>query len=152
MKIIDEKGRLFGKLNLIDLLVILLLLAAAFAAVWKLGGKKAASAIADTGRSVTYSVLIEDVPLPVAEFAQTQTGCPLVNNGKVLSATIQSAANGDILEGHTDLVLTIDADAVFSSNVYVVGTQDVRVGYEYIVKTSELELTGIISALEVKNG
>ena len=38
MKIIDEKGRLFGKLNLIDLLVIVLILAVVFVAVWKLGG------------------------------------------------------------------------------------------------------------------
>ena len=42
MKIIDEKGRLFGKLNLIDLLVIVLILAVVFVAVWKLGGSKAA--------------------------------------------------------------------------------------------------------------
>ena len=45
MKIIDEKGRLFGKLNLIDLLVIVLILAVVFVAVWKLGGSKAAEAV-----------------------------------------------------------------------------------------------------------
>ena len=40
MKIIDEKGRLFGKLNLIDLLVIILLIAAVAAVAWKLVGKR----------------------------------------------------------------------------------------------------------------
>ena len=53
MKIIDEKGRLFGKLNLIDLLVIILLIAAVAAVAWKLVGKKAAAAVADTGRTIT---------------------------------------------------------------------------------------------------
>ena len=38
MKLIDEKGRLFGKINLIDLLVVLLIVAVLAAVVWKLGG------------------------------------------------------------------------------------------------------------------
>ena len=45
MKLIDEKGRLFGKINLIDLLVVLLIVAVLAAVVWKLGGKKAAAAV-----------------------------------------------------------------------------------------------------------
>ena len=40
MKLIDEKGRLFGKINLIDLLVMLLIVAVLAAVVWKLGGKR----------------------------------------------------------------------------------------------------------------
>ena len=39
MKIIDEKGRLFGKINLIDLLVIVLVIAIIAAVGWKLVGK-----------------------------------------------------------------------------------------------------------------
>ena len=38
MKLIDEKGRLFGKINLIDLLVVLLIVAVLAAVIWKLGG------------------------------------------------------------------------------------------------------------------
>ena len=53
MKLIDEKGRLFGKINLIDLLVVLLIVAVLAAVAWKLGGKKAAAAVtgADKSRS-----------------------------------------------------------------------------------------------------
>ena len=35
MKIIDEKGRLFGKINLIDLLVLVLVVAVVLAVGWK---------------------------------------------------------------------------------------------------------------------
>ena len=45
MKLIDEKGRLFGKINLIDLLVVILIVAVIAAVVWKLGGRKAAAAV-----------------------------------------------------------------------------------------------------------
>ena len=44
------------------------------------------------------------------------------------------------------------ATATFSGNVWQVGSQEVRVGYEYILKTSEFELTGIISGMEADNG
>ena len=50
------------------------------------------------------------------------------------------------------LFITVEADASFTGNVYKVGPQEVRVGYEYILKTSEFELTGLICALEVTNG
>ena len=53
---------------------------------------------------------------------------------------------------HVDLGVTIEGRGQFTGNVYKVGPQEVRVGYEYILKTSEFELTGLISALEVTDG
>ncbi|PWM15367.1 MAG: hypothetical protein DBX57_02855 [Clostridia bacterium] len=150
MKIIDEKGRLFGKLNLIDLLVIILLIAAVAAVAWKLVGKKAAEAVADTGRTITYTVTVEDVNREAAEFASTQIGKSLVNNSKVVDAAITDAAVTDRADSaHVDLGVTIEGRGQFTGNVYKVGAQEVRVGYEYIVKTSEFELTGIITAMTV---
>lgn len=40
MKIIDEKGRLFGKINLIDLLVLVLVVAVVLAVGWKLVARR----------------------------------------------------------------------------------------------------------------
>lgn len=144
MKFIDEKGRLFGKINLIDLLVILMVLAAAAALVWKLGGKQAAKSVIDNDFPVTYTVMVADVPADAAAFCETQAGKKLVNNGNLLDAEILS-----VQKDGTDVRFTVSGTAVFSSNVYKVGSQEVRVGYEYIVKTSELEFTGIITDLEV---
>ena len=56
MKLIDEKGRLFGKVNLIDLLVVLLIVAVLAAVVWKLGGKKAAAAVTGADKKAVYIV------------------------------------------------------------------------------------------------
>ena len=145
MKIIDEKGRLFGKLNLIDLLVIVLLIAAVAAVAWKLVGKKAAETVANTGRTITYTVTVEDVNREAAEFASTQIGKSLVNNSKVVDAAVTEREDGT----HVDLAVTIEGQGQFTGNVYKVGAQEVRVGYEYIVKTSEFELTGIITAMTV---
>ena len=54
--------------------------------------------------------------------------------------------------GHLRLYITVEASTSLTGNVYKVGPQEVRVGYEYILKTSEFELTGLICALEVTDG
>lgn len=154
MKLIDGKGRLFGKINLIDLLVVILIVAVIAAVAWKLGGRKAAAAVTGSAKKAVYTVEIEDVPADIAAYAETQTGKSLVNDSKVIAASITDVRsetyNAD--NGHQTLFITVEADASFTGNVYKVGPQEVRVGYEYILKTSEFELTGLICALEVTNG
>ena len=154
MKIIDEKGRLFGKINLIDLLVLVLVVAVVLAVGWKLVGKKAAAHVSNKQHEITFTVLFEDQPAEVAACAETQIGKQIVNNAKLVSAEVVGceAASSIRTLGHMDLSITIQATGTFSGNVWQVGSQEVRVGYEYILKTSEFELTGIISNLEANNG
>ena len=151
MKIIDEKGRLFGKINLIDLLVLVLVVAVVLAVGWKLVGKKAAASVSNNNHEITFTVLFEDQPIEVAE---TQIGKQIVNNAKLVPAEITGceAVSSIRTLGHSDLSITIRATGTFSGNVWQVGSQEVRVGYEYILKTSEFELTGIISGMEADNG
>ena len=88
MKFIDEKGRLFGKINLIDLLVILLVLAVLFAVLWKTVGKRASeNANAQTIRA-EYTVLCADTPKEICAYAENQVGEKLLNNAVFLDATI----------------------------------------------------------------
>ena len=154
MKLIDEKGRLFGKINLIDLLVLVLVVAVVLAVGWKLVGRKAAASVSNNNHEITFTVLFEDQPIEVAEFAETQIGKQIVNNAKLVSAEITGceAVSSIRTLGHSDLSITIRATGTFSGNVWQVGSQEVRVGYEYILKTSEFELTGIISGMEADNG
>ena len=154
MKLIDEKGRLFGKINLIDLLVVLLIVVILAAVVWKLGGRKAAAAVTGTDKKVVYTVEFEDVPADIAEYAKTQTAKTLVNDSKLIAAVISDVHTEAYANelGHVRLYITVEASASFTGNVYKVGPQEVRVGYEYILKTSEFELTGLISAMEVTDG
>ena len=60
MKLIDKKGRLFGKVNIIDLLVVLLVLAAVAAVCWKVAGRKAAASVAAPKHAVSFTVVFED--------------------------------------------------------------------------------------------
>ena len=79
----------------------------------------------------------------------------LVNDSKLIDAVITDVQHRGVRQtsfGHVRLYITVEASASFTGNVYKVGPQEVRVGYEYILKTSEFELTGLISALEVTDG
>lgn len=154
MKFIDEKGRLFGKLNLIDLLVILLVLAVAFAVIWKTVGQKAAESIASQSIRVEYTVLCADTPKEICLYADGQVGEKLLNNAVFLDAAITDCRYVPVddanPEGSQTLYLTIDAAATTANNAFKVASQEVRVGYEYNVKTPYFELAGVICDLEVR--
>lgn len=155
MKIVDEKGRLFGKVNLIDLLVLSLVIAAAAALIWKTAGKKAAEHAAKPLRA-TYTVLCAETPKEICDFAETQVGEKLLNNAVFLDAVITECraepSSPDAPDGAQDLYITIDAAATTANNVYKVASQEIRTGYEYNVKTPYFELPGVICAMEVENG
>lgn len=58
MKIIDEKGRLFGKINLIDLIIIVAVVVLSVATVVKF---RASDSYLSKGRILEYTMLVENV-------------------------------------------------------------------------------------------
>ncbi len=163
MKLLDEKGKLFGKINLIDLLVVLLLIALVAALGWKLLGGKVTEAIESSGPTYEYQVLCEKFPLQACESASEQVGGQLMASGQMIDGTI----TGCEIRPHTETMLDADGNAVevedpdtrdvlFTirtkveavDNALSVGTQEVRIGKSHIVKTTMVEFTGTITSLE----
>ena len=65
---LDEKGRLFGKINIIDLLVVLLVLVvAAVVAIKLLGGGDGLPGAEGTSTHLTYTVEVDGVKPEVYE-------------------------------------------------------------------------------------
>ena len=92
MKLVDERGKLFGKLNLIDLLVILLLIVAVALIGWKVTRKDGAS---NTSRTIlTYTVEVEGVDQEVYEGikayvpGESGIGDQLMANGEMVDAYV----------------------------------------------------------------
>lgn len=157
MKVIDERGKLFGKLNVIDLLVVIFIIAALVVVAAKVfggGGESAATT------KLTYTVRVTgqtpDLALRVGEYVDKTTG-----------RNDQLAANGQLLDGYvvdfwtepTTLMKSVDCimvpyngpegslvDLCFVIEAHVsntvtseVGTQEVRIGKSHIVKTAHFE-------------
>ena len=82
-------------------------------------------------------------------YQQIIAACEAMRDSGMENNFICCAVNKSIREQESKIDEIITR---FTGNVYKVGPQEVRVGYEYILKTSEFELTGLISALEVTDG
>lgn len=163
MKVIDEKGKLFGKLNVIDLLVIVLVIAVAVV----LGGKLLSKddTVAASTTTLTYTVRVtgqqEDVAQRLAEYVDSAAGKKdqLMSEGQLLSGYVvdywtEPTRYNRSIYGEIELVNEGDAaeaglvDICFEIEVSVanavkneVGTQEVRMGKTHIVKTTHFEFS-----------
>lgn len=166
MAVIDEKGRVFGKLNIIDILAIVLIIAAAVVLVGKLLENRGGDI---TTMNVTYTVKVCNVDADVYRSIkavalpdQLMAAGELLN-GRVVS--VSEAAAGDpvyqfsqndegvleVTQGINetfDLIFTIEAN-VSNRISNELGTQEIRIGKDHIVKTSNFELEhGVILSCE----
>ena len=162
---IDEKGRLFGKINIVDLLVILVIVIAAVVLGMKFLKPGSTGTVGGGGTTthVEYTVLVESVQPAVYESIVNNyipstlmasgelldgyvTGVTPVE-GRVHTATVNTADGTleiPVNEGKLDLIFTIECNVVNSITTEI-GTQEVRVGKIHTVKTDKFELTnGII--------
>lgn len=161
-----KDGKIFGKINLIDLLVLVVALAAVVAVGLKMTGHLG-SVVTETGTDIVYTARVENVDPEVYESikgfieaaqARGETGDRLMASGALLSGYVTgveaferedqvevSTSNTSPLivhagrPGRVDLVFTIEAHV--GNNIKTeLGTQEVRVGKSHIVKTTHFEL------------
>lgn len=161
MKVVDEKGKLFGKLNIIDLLVIVLIIAAVAVVGLKFLGGGSDTGTASARLTYTVRMTAQDVNMVerVAEYVDTATGKrdQLMAGGSLVNAyivdywteptTYNRLSTGSIelidaaeaeAAGLVDICFVIEAN-VGNTVVSEVGTQEVRIGKTHIVKTTHLE-------------
>lgn len=173
-----KDGKLFGKINIIDLLVIVIVIAALVMVVLKKTGRMGAVRV-ETGTDITYTVKVINVEQEVADSIQDyldaakaagKPGDRLMANGELLDAWITDmkaepheekailTTSGDYItivpvnEDKLDLTFTVQGHV--SNNVKTeLGTQEVRAGKNHIVKTTHFELQyGTILTCEWASG
>lgn len=145
VKLFDEKGKLFGKINIIDLLVIILIVVAlVVVGVKVLGGNNgAASSAADsvepsltpeppTAAKLTYTVRItalhEDIVEQLAQYVdpaegkkeQLQHGGVLVEDAYVVDYWTEPCRYNVIASGEVETIAAAEADAAGLVNLCVV--------------------------------
>lgn len=162
MSIIDRKGKLFGKLNIIDLIAVILIVAVVALVGYKLVSAGGGSG---TGQKVVYTVKVRGVEGEVYESIKAQLPSQLMAAEEMLDAyvtdvqatpvaggtyTIEENASVGLTTiapaypGTYDLVFTIEG-TVKDDLTSELGTQEIRVGKTHIVKTTTFELeNGVI--------
>lgn len=171
---LDEKGRLFGKINIIDLLVILLVvIVAAVVAVKLLGGNEGLPGGESSSTKLTYTVEVDGVKPEVYEnlkgYVDQEGGDQLMASGDMLTAYVTgvkaepheesvsvNTSNGVLTlpteSGLLDLTFTIEGEVVNPVTTEL-GTQEVRIGKTHTVKTVHFELAnGVITDCQWGDG
>lgn len=170
MSIIDKKGKLFGKLNIIDLIAVILIVAVVALLGYKLMSNQ--GGLAGEGQPVVYTVKVRNVDQRIYDFIQDEVDkgpCQLTASNEMLNAyvtKVEATPTEDttfvvkedrnlnlttLVEadaGTYDLVFTIEA-TVKDNLTSELGSQEIRVGKTHIVKTTTFELeNGVILSCE----
>lgn len=158
--LIDEKGKVFGKLNLLDLFFILILLVAVIGACayFARGGKNTGATL-----PVTYTLEIQNRDAAyfehVKEGEQVTDGVNKTYMGKIVSfskkpAHVITQANDKLLlshpEGKFDGYVVIEADANVSYPDIMVGDKNgtLKIGKSLALRSESLAMRGYIVSID----
>ncbi len=161
MKLIDEKGRLFGKINIIDLVVVLLVLLLVAAVGYKFLSPKIASS-PTAQREVTAIVKCtfktDTVVSQIKAGQQLVFGTDYIPNATIAEVKAVPAdylttdAQGKVhIEKHPnlkDLYITIKAK-VNNAATLKVGTQELCLSKKFTVKTQTIEMDGNVERVTI---
>ena len=151
----EQKAKRIGKLNIIDLIAIVLIVAVLALAAWKFIGKNGDSISYDRPQTkVTYQVKVEGVAPELYENCQAHLPSPLMASGALVGGQIEAVeketyqvldANGNWVTDpdHVTLIFTVTTTTPTAEVMTTkVGDQEVRIGKtDYILKSISNFLT-----------
>lgn len=158
MKIIDEKGKFLGLINIVDLLVLAAVLLVIGGAAYKIKGQDAQNA-PKTVRVTVITPAIRPEMLTNVKVGDKIVSGSSFTNVVVKDFKIQPAfmvnpdSNGQRVEAIDpylkDVIFTLEGQTVISAGTINLGGQDIRSNKEYYVKTLLYEFKGLIMNVEI---
>ena len=156
--IVDNKGRLFGKLNLLDLLFFLILVAVIAVAIVMFSGGKSLS---NSTIPVTYTVEVQNREAAffdhLVEGEQVINGVTKARMGKIVSFTKEPAKvltqAGDkfvlaMPENGYDGYIQITADATVAYPDMLLDGEALKIGKSVALRSESLAIQGYIVAID----
>lgn len=168
-KLIDEKGKIFGIINIVDLTVITLIILVLGVVTYRV-----ATSFSDSSSSSSKNNIEEEQDIYITVYANSvapevvdvlKIGDSLVANGKFTDAEIidiivtpaayiSGDSEGNLIYGEhpmwVDVVATIkDSIILTDSPILRVGEQEARVNYNFYLKTQEFEVLSKIRKLDI---
>jgi hypothetical protein len=142
--LIDSKGKLFGKLSVIDILIILIILAGLAGAYYKFGKS---GAVFTKTEDIKISFFAEDIPEYAAKNIKQGDIVKDKVSGSVIGKVTSVEVGPDIFymqndqgkmvksskEGYNSVKINLTGKGTFSSNAVTFGTADM-----YVAKNSEI--------------
>ena len=165
MKIVNEKGKLFGIINIVDLIVVLLVIAVAGVLATQLLGSQVTDAVSQKVDCYAQVRIIGAHPSLVADIEyQSLVGEKMVSGNEFLTATIEDVwtedykvqavcADGTIVTStdpdKKDIIVLVKTQVAPDTASPKIGSQELRTGKTFIVKTQTFECSGTIRYVEI---
>jgi len=165
MKIINEKGKLFGIINIVDLIIIIAVVLVIGAVAWQLFGDRVSDAVAEEEELTAVVVIAGAHPDLVEEvMRQDLVGEKMVSGNQYLSATItdvwlddyvmQIPDSNAVIHDATDptqkdIFIEISSTVAANTASPKIGSQEIRAGKTFIVKTQTFECSGVIYYVQI---
>ncbi len=162
MKIIDKKGRLFGKANILDLIIVFMIVVLGAAGFYKLKTVNPTSFIKP--KPVDIRVIVrerEEISLDKIKVGdilkEYDTGIVLgkIKNIDARPATIEvQTTSGEIklaeIPERYDLYIDIAGNAVVNENAIISGNKELRIGNKLVLRTQLYALESYILEIDQK--
>ncbi|MDO5302067.1 MAG: DUF4330 domain-containing protein [Tissierellia bacterium] len=158
--ILDGKGRLFGKINVIDLLFLILLAVAIVGGASRL---KDSSISAETTTAGRVTLMVENVRQPTVDYIQEGQDLYFYDKGihfgnieskKVVAYTKETDVNGTWVKATVPdrfiVYINLDVDVSATDRAFRVGGEEIRVGGEYRVKSQTSTFSGIVVGMDIE--
>jgi hypothetical protein len=162
MKIINEKGKLFGLVNLVDLLVAAAIVLAAVGIAYKIFAAPVAEAVSPK-QDVVFTCRVRALyPRAMAEIEKSVGEKLVAGNAYVEDAVLESVAfepyvmqvptaDGRIVDAEdpsrVDAVFTVRAKVTRDAPILKTGTQEFRVGMGHFLKTKYIEFSTTVESI-----
>ncbi len=167
MKLINEKGKLFGLINLVDLVCLLLVVLVLGGVGWKLLGPKVEEAVAPTTTMVStfrirgaYDYTLKWLAENDLVGQQLVMGTGYVDDAYITSIRYEpyiiqdTTADGepvdvDFGESRQDVLITVESKIAKNAAILKIGTQEVRTGRTFTLKTRTFEMSVLVDSVVV---
>ncbi|MBQ3054744.1 MAG: DUF4330 domain-containing protein [Oscillospiraceae bacterium] len=164
MKLVNERGKLFGIINLVDLVLLLVIILGGLAVGYKMLSKPIQQ-IVNANVPVTVTVRVRGaMPYLVSEMTENiKAGDRLVSGNSfdnaevvsleavpyVYSSTTPAGMPIDITDpSKKDVIITIKSVGDPNAAIFKIGSQEVRTGSGFTFKTNRFEIGSIVQSVK----
>lgn len=162
-KILDEKGRLFGVINIVDVIVIILAIVIVCGVYVKFSHNDRTSATVSSLQTVTYQLQIKTVRSGIAENLQPgdkiwdqENDVELgtikevnVTDAKLPKALLDGSVAEGSVQGRYDVVLTIEGNCqIVNGRYYINKSDEISVNHEKKSYTKYCKFTGTVIGID----
>lgn len=157
-----KNGKLFGKIHVLDIIIILVAIMVVITAVNRFSGTEIISF--GNGEEVTIRYQVLTYSYEPEYFESMLINDRIVYDkeyldGKIVNIEIIDKMvnlidnNGDVVRGihptEKYALVTIEATAEYKNPIYTVGQQEIREGLPHFLTTEYSNLSGIVSSIEI---